>query len=98
RSVSDRDYGHRAATRCVRPTDEAGTGDRTSFAVFRGNGDCIANRGAGIRRSAQHAADAASADAGGTQRPAEGAGLADQLQPVRYGGGDAAEPVRVSAN
>ncbi len=97
RAVSDRDHRHRAAARRVRPADEAGAGNGTSVAVLRGDGDCFADGGPGVCRSAQHSADAASADTGGAQRSAEGAGLADQLQPVRHGSGDAAEPVRVSA-
>ena len=36
-------------------------------------------------------------DAGGAQRAAEGAGFADQLQPVRHGSGRAAKPVCISA-
>ena len=41
-------------------------------------------------------ATAGGADTGGAQRAAEGAGVADQLQPVRHGSWSAAEPVRIS--
>ena len=37
-----------------------------------------------IRGSTKHSADIAGADAGGAERSAEGAGVADQLQPVRH--------------
>ena len=38
----------------VRAANQAGAGDRASFAILRGDGDCGADGGAGVRGSAQH--------------------------------------------
>ena len=52
---------------------------------------------AGICRSAKHCADGGIADACGAGGAAEGAGVADQLQPVRSGSDGATKPVRLLA-
>ena len=71
------------------------TGHPSRF--FEQTAIAIALGGQRLRRSAQHRGNRGLADPGGALRAAEGAGLADQLQPVRHRSRSAASPVRLPA-
>ena len=55
--LSNGDFRHRAPARGLRTTNSAGARNRTSLAVLRTNGDCVAERRGGLRGSTQHCGD-----------------------------------------
>src|ERR1039458_2831502 len=89
---SDRDIRHLPPFEPLRTAHQAGSGDGTSLAVLRGDGDSESGHGR-LRESAQHRADGGKPDAGGAERAAEGDRFADQLQPLRHRIGRPAETV-----